>query len=111
MKYFNDILYLEDAENFLYALEDDVRRKILYNISKAQYIRDPVLFKKIEDEIWEFRTLYKKVHYRLLAFWDREEDVVIVCSHAFIKKTQKTPVSEITKARRLREKYFEDKKI
>ena len=102
---------MEDAENFLCAVEDDVRRKILYNVSKAQYVRDPELLKKIDDEIWEFRTLYKKIHYRLLAFWDKEEDIVIVCSHAFIKKTLKTPVSEIVKAKRLRDKYFEDKKI
>ena len=68
MKNFNEILYMPDAEDFLCKLNTDVRLKILYNISKAQYVKDPDLFKKINDEIWEFRTLYRKVHYRLLAF-------------------------------------------
>lgn len=40
----------------------------------------------------------RKVHYRLLAFWDRETDVIVVCSHAFVKKTQKIPMGEIQKA-------------
>ena len=30
--------------------------KILYNISKAQYVKGPDLFKKIDEDIWEFRT-------------------------------------------------------
>lgn len=30
---------------------------------------DPELFKKLDDtDIWEFRTFYNKVKYRLLAF-------------------------------------------
>lgn len=111
MKNFSDILYMPEAEDFLCSLETDARLKILYNISKSQYVKNPDLFKKIDDDIWEFRTLYRKVHYRLLAFWDREADTIVVCSHAFIKKTQKTPVGEILKAQRLREKYFKDKKL
>ncbi|MFD1003127.1 hypothetical protein ACFQ21_27625 [Ohtaekwangia kribbensis] len=27
-------------------------------------------FKKLKDDIWEFRTEYRGVQYRLLAFWD-----------------------------------------
>lgn len=111
MKNFNEILYMPEAEDFLCKLNAEVRLKILYNISKAQYVKDSDLFKKINDEIWEFRTLYRKVHYRLLAFWDRETDAVVVCSHAFVKKTQKTPMGEILKAQRLREEYFKEKKL
>lgn len=40
----------------------------------------------------------RKVHYRLLAFWDRETDAIVVCLHAFVKKTQKIPMGEIQKA-------------
>ena len=35
--------------------------------------QDKELFKKLNDEIWEFRTLYNKTHYRLFAFWDKTD--------------------------------------
>lgn len=60
MKNFDEILYMPEAEDFLCKLNADVRLKILYNISKAQYVKDPDLFKKIDEDIWEFRTLTGK---------------------------------------------------
>lgn len=60
MKNFDEILYMPEAEDFLCKLNADVRLKILYNISKAQYVKDPDLFKKIDEDIWEFRTLTRK---------------------------------------------------
>ena len=84
MKNFDEILYMPEAEDFLCKLNADVRLKILYNISKAQYVKGP--------------DMNRKVHYRLLAFWDRETDAIVVCSHAFVKKTQKIPMGEIQKA-------------
>ena len=92
-------------------LDDKARDKIIYNIWKARSSNDKELFKKLQDEIWEFRTLFNKTHYRLLAFWDRTEktDTVVVSTHGFIKKTDKTPKSEIDKAEKLRQKYFNDK--
>lgn len=70
------------------------------------------LFKKLEnsDGIWEFRTLYQKIAYRLFAFWDTESDTLIVATHGIIKKTQKTPSKEIAKAEKLKEIYFNNKK-
>ena len=56
MKNFDEILYMPEAEDFLCKLNADVRLKILYNISKAQYVKGPDLFKKIDEDIWEFRT-------------------------------------------------------
>jgi len=74
---------------------------------------DPELFKKLKDEIWEFRTLYQGLHYRLLAFWDKTntENTLVISTHAIIKKTSKVPDSEIQKAKQLRSNYFEDKVI
>ena len=60
--------FLEEAENFLSGLDEKTREKILYNIWKAGMVNDKELFKKLQDEIWEFRTLYNKTHYRLFAF-------------------------------------------
>lgn len=100
---------MPEAEDFLLKLEPKARYKILYNISKTQYIQNSELLKKIDDIIWEFRTLYNKTHYRLLAFWEQDTNTFIVCTHAFIKKTKKTPIQEIQKAKQLREEYFKNK--
>lgn len=53
---------------FLGGLEEKSREKILYNIWKSRSVNDPKLFKKLSDEIWEFRTLHNKAHIRLMAF-------------------------------------------
>ena len=103
--------FLEEVKEFLDGLDEKVRGKIFYNIWKARSTNDKELFKKLQDEIWEFRTLYRKTYYRLFAFWDKEDktETVEISTHGLIKKTDKTPKSEIEKAERLREKYFNEK--
>jgi mRNA-degrading endonuclease RelE of RelBE toxin-antitoxin system len=54
-----EIIFLEEAFEFLKELERKHYEKILYNIRKAQLEHNPELFKKLTDEIWEFRTLYQ----------------------------------------------------
>ena len=104
------IVYLEEAVRFLASLEAKARTKVVYNIGKSMYVIDKDLFKKLEGtDIWEFRTLYNGMAYRLLAFWDTERDTLVVATHGFAKKTQKTPAKEIRKAERLREQYFNDR--
>jgi phage-related protein len=109
-----EVKLLEDAVAFLDSLEEKVRDKIIYNITKARFSNDKELFKKLTDEIWEFRTLFNKTHYRLFAFWDKsgKTDTVVISTHGLIKKTGKTPQADLDKAERLRKKYFEltDKK-
>lgn len=74
-------------------------------------IIDNELFKKLEGtDIWEFRTLYNGIKYRLLAFWDTEADTLVIATHGFIKKSQKTPAKEIAKAEAMRKDYFNEKK-
>jgi|SRR5699024_981605 len=104
--------FLEEANEFIDSLEEKPRDKILYNIRKASIINDKELFKKLQDEIWEFRTLYNKTYYRLFAFWDKTDkvDTVVISTHGIIKKTDKTPKGEIEHAEKLRQDYFNDKK-
>lgn len=66
------------------------------------------LFKKLEnsDDIWEFRTKYSGIAYRLFAFWDTESETLVIATHGIIKKTQKTPSKEIAKAERIKQMYF-----
>ena len=65
------VQFLEEAVEFLDKLEEKAREKIYYNIKKAQVTNDKELFKKLNNQIWEFRTLFNKTHYRLFAFWDK----------------------------------------
>ena len=54
-----DVLFLEGAFAFLNSLDRKHAEKILYNIRKAQLESSSELFKKLTDEVWEFRTLYQ----------------------------------------------------
>ncbi len=103
-----NVQFLEEAAEFLDNLEEKAREKIIFNIHKAQLSNNKELFKKLTDEIWEFRTFYNKTHYRLFAFWDKTKEIetFVISTHGLIKKTAKTPQKEIDKANRLREKYF-----
>jgi len=60
------VIFLEEVKDFLDNLQEKVRDKIFYNIWKARSTNDKELFKKLQDEVWEFRTLYNKTYYRLL---------------------------------------------
>lgn len=105
------VKFLEDAKHFLDELDEKARAKIIYNIWKARSTNDKELFKKLQDEIWEFRTKYNKTYYRLLAFWDKTDksDTVVISTNGLIKKTDKIPKNEIERAENLRETYFMNK--
>lgn len=105
------VQFLEEAKEFLDELDEKARDKVIYNIWKARSTNDKELFKKLQDEIWEFRTKYNKTYYRLFAFWDKSDktDTVVISTHGLIKKTDKIPKSEIERAENSREKYFNEK--
>lgn len=104
------IIYSKDVIYFLKELDEKVKAKIMYNINRCKYIMNKDLFKKLENtEIWEFRTLYAGIQYRIFAFWDKEIETLVVTTHAIIKKTQKTPRKEIAKAERIMKEYFKNK--
>lgn len=106
-----EIIFLEEVVDFLKSLDDKHYKKILYNIGKVQLENDPELFKKLSDDIWEFRTLYQGLQYRLLAFWDKTSstETLVVSTHGFIKKRSSVPKTEIQKAIQNRQKYFDHK--
>jgi len=105
------VIFLEPAKNFLDDLDNKAREKILFNIWKSRETNDPSLFRKLSDDIWEFRTRYQAKQFRLLAFWDKEnsKSTLVISTHGIIKKTQKIPKREIEKAEQLRQQYFENK--
>lgn len=106
-----DVDFLDEAISFMDSLETKARRKIYYNMRKSRTTNDSELFKKLTDNIWEFRTLFNKKYYRLFAFWDKtdNEETLVLATHGIFKTTKKTPKSEIKKAEEIRKIYFEQK--
>lgn len=102
------IIYSEEVDNFLTSLPERAKKKILYNIALvAGGEIDNELFKKIDDEgIWEFRTEFEGLWYRILSFWDTRTETLIVTTHGFSKKKNKTPPKEIARAKAIMKEYF-----
>ena len=111
MKQKFEVILLEEVWEFLDTLDEKSREKIFYNIDKSKYMTDPELFKKLDDDIWEFRTLYKKTYYRLLSFWDKTDKTatLVVAAHGIIKKTDKVNKADIEKGSAIMKLYFQQK--
>jgi len=103
---------LDEAFEFIEKQDLRVRKKIFQNIRRAEQYTDPKFFKKLTNEIWEFRTLYSGIQYRLLAFWDKEDrtETLVFATHGIIKKTSKVDKKEIEKAENIRWNYLKNKK-
>lgn len=103
------VVLMDEALSFVRSLPLKVQQKITYNYKKIeQGVMNKELFKKLENsEILEFRTLFNGSCYRLFSFWDTETETLVIATHGIVKKSQKTPPKEITKAEEIRKKYFE----
>jgi phage-related protein len=110
LKFFETI-FLENIEQFLDRLDRKMVVKILYLIDLAEQTNDPKLFKKIQQDIWEFRIQHAGLQIRLLAFWDKSNNkqTLVVATYGFLKKTDKIPIREIKKAVLIKRKYFDTK--
>jgi phage-related protein len=110
MRYF-ETKFLEEANEFISTLDSKTIQKIFYTIDLAEQTNDPRLFKKLQKDIWEFRTKYAGIQIRLLAFWDKTDnkETLVLATHGFIKKVDKVPSNEIDRAVRLKDKYFNTK--
>lgn len=104
-----EVVFLEEAIDFIDSLDLKARKKIYYNIDKAKDVNDPKLFKKLTNEIWEFRTKYGGLQYRLFAFWDKTNttETLVISTHGIVKKVNKVPQKEIEKALKIRTEYFD----
>jgi len=111
LRYF-ETRFLEEVNEFLAKLDKKSVAKVIYNIDLAEQTNDQRLFKKLKEEIWEFRTLYAGKKIRMLAFWDKTDSkqTLVIATHGFIKKIDKVPEKEFMRAENLRKKYFEEKR-
>ncbi len=74
MQYFQT-WFIQEADKFIAGLNPKAARKVLYNIDLAEQSNDPKLFKKLQQDIWEFRTNFGGIQIRLLAFWDKDHEI------------------------------------
>ena len=100
--------YLEEAQAYLEGMSEKARKKMLHNVALVRIgVMDTRIFKKLSDSgIWEFKAEYEGNEYRLLSFWDKKKSSLVVATHGFDKKTQKTPRNEITHAEKIRDEYY-----
>ena len=96
-------------EAFMQTLSVKEQRKVDYIVSLlASQRRLPTKFMKhIDDGLYELRIMWESNIYRVFFIFD--EGNVVVLFSGFQKKTQKTPQSEIEKAKKIKEEYYEDK--
>lgn len=102
------LVLLEDAKQFLQNIPKQAQKKVLYNIWRVTGgEKNKELFKKLENsDIWEFRTLYNGIAYRLFAFWDTEKGTLVIATHGIIKKNTKDPSQGDCKGRNNNETIF-----
>ncbi len=109
-----EVILLEQAVKFTNSLEINPKKKLFQAMRKTKERLFGQWFTKLKssDGIFEFRVDDSGKYYRLFAFWDTEEDemTLVVATHGLIKKTNKTPLSEIQKAEQIKREYFEEKK-
>ena len=100
---------MESADEFVRLLDNKTQKKLFQNIRMAENTNNPKFFKKLNSDIWEFRVRFSNQQIRLLAFWDKSEkgNTLVIATNGFVKKTQKTPQKEITKAEQIRKQYLE----
>lgn len=104
------IVISDVAQSFIDSLPLKAQQKIYFNVFKVEEgIIDKEIFKKLDGtEIWELRTLFNGICYRLLAFWDTAKGALVIVTHGFVKKTLKTPKKEIVRAEAIMKYYFDN---
>lgn len=96
------------VEEFLEMLDDNQARKALWVLRLVREL-DPIpsnYFSKLvnTDDLWEVRVPYSGNTFRLLGFFDDAK--LIILTHGFQKKTQKTPKRHIELAESRKRDYL-----
>ena len=111
------IVYYKSKNNKCYVQEfidsqpPKVQQKIFWTLKllrELDFLKEPY-FKKLTnaDNIWETRIKFGSNIYRIFFFFDNRN--IVVLTHGFQKKTNKTPKEEIKKATELKKDYLKNK--
>ncbi|NDV60060.1 type II toxin-antitoxin system RelE/ParE family toxin [Bacteroides sp. 519] len=101
--------YKNYFRDFIDSIKEEEARKVFYVIEmlKTQERVSTKFVKYLCDEIYEIRVMYNGNIFRVFFIFDN--DNIVILFNGFQKKTQKTPTSEIEKALKLKEEYYESK--
>ena len=101
--------YKEYTTNFLDIQPERVRNKFIWTFQLIEEIEivPTNYLKHLEDGIYEVRVKLGSNIYRVMSFFD--EDKLVITINGFQKKTQKTPKSEILRAKKIRIEYEKEK--
>ncbi len=90
----------EPALDFIKSLDSKISSKISKYIEylrvNGAYLDEPYS-RHIEGKIRELRVDFSNNHYRLFYFCVIDKNIIIL--HAYLKKTKKTPINEILRAK------------
>jgi phage-related protein len=104
-------VYGNEFWDFYYAQKPEVQDKIDWVIGLVRSLRmiPEKFFKHLEgtDGLFEIRIKVGSDIFRIFCFFDGGNLVILL--NGFLKKGDKTPKNEIEKAKRLKQKYYEDK--
>jgi phage-related protein len=108
IEFYRTINGASPVEEFLETLDDNQARKVLWVLRLIREL-NPIpsnYFSKLvnTDDIWEVRVQYGGNIFRLLGFFDDAK--LIVLTHAFQKKSQKTPKQHIELAESRKRDYL-----
>ena len=108
--FYREIDGRKPAGIFIRSLDIKMKAKVVANLHLLEeygnLAREP-LSKELEDGIFELRTIEENNIVRILYFFDKNR--IIIATNGFIKKQQKTPVSEIELAKQRRADYHKRK--
>lgn len=111
-KYRTVITYKNYFEEFLSKQRQKVIEKIFWTfllIEEVQQVPETYLKHLVDtDRLYEIRIQLASDIFRIFCFFDQGK--LVVLANGFRKKTQKTPKQEITKALKIMEEYYENKK-
>ena len=95
---------------FMECLPIKEREKVDYGwvLLKTQDCLPTKFVKHIREGLYELRTEYNGNIYRVFFIFDEEK--IVVLFNGFQKKTQKTSTSQIAKALKIKEEYYEYKR-
>ena len=105
------IFYKNYFVSFLNGQNNKVKEKILWTLKLIEELAviPTVYFKHIKngESLYEIRIKQGTDIYRIFCFFDTGKLVVLM--NGFVKKTQKTPNSEIEKALKIKKEYETEK--
>jgi phage-related protein len=108
----NLLFFRHYFQEFFESQSEEVKEKIdyaLFLVTTAERIPKKFFsFVEGTDGLFEIRIEFESNIYRIFCCFD--EGNLVVLFNGFQKKTQKTPLIEIAKAKRIKNEYFDLKK-